>query len=108
MTAVDRKPVGERPPRAQRKRVVAVRTSLTAWLGRPLADFHLLLAIFGVLTVDTIEQAIERAGLVVVARPSVAPLFSMVPGVDRIVTLDLPDRAARRAPGDPALEENTP
>ncbi|MFE9750888.1 putative lipid II flippase FtsW [Saccharothrix saharensis] len=51
MTAVDRKPVGERPPRAQRKRAVAVRTSLTAWLGRPLADFHLLLAIFGVLTV---------------------------------------------------------
>ncbi|MFE2751759.1 putative lipid II flippase FtsW [Actinosynnema sp. NPDC059335] len=52
MTAVDRKPVGERPPRAQRtKRVVAVRTSLTAWLGRPLADFHLLLAIFGMLTV---------------------------------------------------------
>ena len=51
MTAVDRTPV-ERPPRARRtKRVVAVRTSLTAWLGRPLADFHLLLAIFGMLTV---------------------------------------------------------
>ncbi|GAB2986096.1 putative lipid II flippase FtsW [Saccharothrix stipae] len=52
MTAVDRTPV-ERPPRAARrtKRVVAVRTSLTAWLGRPLADFHLLLAIFGLLTV---------------------------------------------------------
>ncbi|ONI88481.1 putative lipid II flippase FtsW [Saccharothrix sp. ALI-22-I] len=54
MTAVDRGPV-ERPPRAQRrtgraKRVVVVRTSLTAWLGRPLADFHLLLAIFGMLT----------------------------------------------------------
>jgi cell division protein FtsW len=30
--------------------VVAVRGSLTAWLSRPLADFHLLLAIFGLLT----------------------------------------------------------
>ncbi|GAA3840448.1 putative lipid II flippase FtsW [Saccharothrix violaceirubra] len=28
-----------------------MRGSLTAWLGRPLADFHLLLAVFGVLTV---------------------------------------------------------
>ncbi|WP_051772054.1 putative lipid II flippase FtsW [Saccharothrix sp. NRRL B-16314] len=55
MTAVDRTPV-ERPPGARRRtgrarRAVTVRTSLTAWLGRPLADFHLLLAIFGMLTV---------------------------------------------------------
>ncbi|MFD1149773.1 putative lipid II flippase FtsW [Saccharothrix hoggarensis] len=50
MTAVDRTTV-ERPPRAPRRGKRAGRTSLTAWLGRPLADFHLLLAIFGMLTV---------------------------------------------------------
>ncbi|CCH34146.1 putative lipid II flippase FtsW [Actinosynnema sp. NPDC047251] len=49
MTAVDR--VVERPPKpARAKRAVAVRSTLTAWLSRPLADFHLLLAIFGLLT----------------------------------------------------------
>lgn len=47
MTAVEQRPA--RAPRP-RRRAVAVRTSLTAWLGRPLADFHLLLAVFGMLT----------------------------------------------------------
>ncbi|MGH3436892.1 MAG: putative lipid II flippase FtsW [Sciscionella sp.] len=32
-------------------RVTVVRTALTAWLGRPLASFHLILAVFGLLTV---------------------------------------------------------
>lgn len=32
-------------------RTVAARGALTAWLGRPLASFHLLLAVFGLLTV---------------------------------------------------------
>ncbi|MDT7785313.1 MAG: cell division protein FtsW, partial [Pseudonocardiales bacterium] len=32
-------------------RVASLRGGLTAWLSRPLADFHLLLAIFGMLTV---------------------------------------------------------
>lgn len=32
-------------------RLVALRTALTAWLGRPLASFHLVLAVFGLLTV---------------------------------------------------------
>ncbi len=53
MTAVDRAIV-DRPPTAARTgrtgRVVVVRSALTAWLGRPLADFHLLLAVFGLLT----------------------------------------------------------
>ncbi|NUT99162.1 MAG: putative lipid II flippase FtsW [Saccharothrix sp.] len=50
MTAVDRAVErGGRPKRTVK--VVAVRSALTAWLGRPLADFHLLLAIFGLLTV---------------------------------------------------------
>ncbi|MEU4803306.1 putative lipid II flippase FtsW [Actinosynnema sp. NPDC023587] len=49
MTAVDR--VAERPPKpARAKKAVAVRSTLTAWLSRPLADFHLLLAVFGLLT----------------------------------------------------------
>ncbi|GAA3461949.1 putative lipid II flippase FtsW [Saccharothrix longispora] len=49
MTAVEQRPAARaaRPRRPRRP----TRTSLTAWLGRPLADFHLLLAIFGVLTV---------------------------------------------------------
>ena len=43
-------------PRSKRKvrpagRVASLRSGLTSWLGRPLADFHLLLAIFGMLTV---------------------------------------------------------
>jgi cell division protein FtsW len=46
VTVVDRPAKAARP----RRRVVAVRGSLTAWLSRPLADFHLLLAIFGLLT----------------------------------------------------------
>jgi cell division protein FtsW len=32
-------------------RIAAIRTALTAWLSRPLADFHLLLAIFALLMV---------------------------------------------------------
>lgn len=43
MTTVTRQRVGARAG--------AVRTALTAWLGRPLASFHLVLAVFGLLTV---------------------------------------------------------
>src|SRR5688572_6441367 len=32
-------------------RIGSLRGGLTAWMSRPLADFHLLLAIFGMLTV---------------------------------------------------------
>jgi cell division protein FtsW len=45
VTVVDRQ---ER--RAKGKRAVAARGALTAWLSRPLADFHLVLAVFGLLT----------------------------------------------------------
>ncbi|RZS34803.1 cell division-specific peptidoglycan biosynthesis regulator FtsW [Herbihabitans rhizosphaerae] len=34
-----------------RGRITTIRMALTAWLGRPLASFHLVLAIFGLLTV---------------------------------------------------------
>ncbi|MGW7537775.1 putative lipid II flippase FtsW [Amycolatopsis sp. NPDC054798] len=50
MTVVD----GEKPrPRRARKEspFVALRIALTAWLSRPLASFHLVLALTGILTV---------------------------------------------------------
>ncbi|HKS43894.1 MAG TPA: putative lipid II flippase FtsW [Amycolatopsis sp.] len=52
MTAVDEKPgSAQRRPRARREsRVASVYTALTAWLSRPLADFHLVLALTGLLT----------------------------------------------------------
>ena len=37
-------------PRTGGSRIAAVRTALTAWLGRPLASFHLILAVFSLLT----------------------------------------------------------
>lgn len=36
---------------ARRTSRTSVRTALTAWLSRPLADFHLILAVFGLLTI---------------------------------------------------------
>ncbi|WP_442916409.1 putative lipid II flippase FtsW [Lentzea sp. DG1S-22] len=50
MTVVADKPGNKRKGRPA-GRVGSVRSGMTAWLGRPLADFHLLLAIFGMLTV---------------------------------------------------------
>jgi cell division protein FtsW len=40
-----------RQERGPKGLLIAARMRLTAWLGRPLADFHILLAIFGLLTV---------------------------------------------------------
>jgi cell division protein FtsW len=59
MTAVEqsKSTTDEQPERKPRKareragRVWAARTALTAWLGRPLASFHLLLAICALLIV---------------------------------------------------------
>jgi heptosyltransferase-2 len=45
-------------------------------------------AVMALPLIRDLRRGFEGASLVVVARPSVAPLFSMVPGVDRIVTLD--------------------
>jgi cell division protein FtsW len=50
MTVVDRPTGATKAAKPRRRRVVGVKGSLTAWLSRPLADFHLLLAIFGLLT----------------------------------------------------------
>ncbi|HET8643649.1 MAG TPA: putative lipid II flippase FtsW [Pseudonocardiaceae bacterium] len=38
------------PGRAAADRLVAARAALTAWLARPLTSFHLVLAVFGLLT----------------------------------------------------------
>jgi cell division protein FtsW len=55
---------GARPPRTRDgSRVVAVRKALTAWLGRPLADFHLLLAIFGLLTVIGLVMVLSASAV---------------------------------------------
>lgn len=52
MTAVEEPRQREGRPRRKRKesRVATVYTALTAWLSRPLADFHLVLALTGLLT----------------------------------------------------------
>ncbi|GAA2799321.1 putative lipid II flippase FtsW [Crossiella cryophila] len=39
------------PRRTRRTARVSWRSALTAWLSRPLADFHLVLAVFGLLTI---------------------------------------------------------
>lgn len=56
MTTVGRSPVrtGSRKHSGKAEHtswIGTVRTVLTAWLGRPLASFHLILAVFGLLTV---------------------------------------------------------
>ncbi|WP_329063850.1 putative lipid II flippase FtsW [Amycolatopsis sp. NBC_01480] len=52
MTAVDEKKTEGRPRRERKESpFVAFRSALTAWLSRPLASFHLVLALTGVLTV---------------------------------------------------------
>ncbi len=50
---VDSRPTPARPRRVVRAsgKLTAFRTALTAWLGRPLASFHLVLAVFSLLTV---------------------------------------------------------
>ncbi|MGH3858303.1 putative lipid II flippase FtsW [Actinokineospora sp.] len=62
----------EKPARPRRTvqvagRLVALRTALTAWLGRPLASFHLVLAVFALLT---------ALGLVMVLSASVVVSFN--------------------------------
>ncbi|OLR94192.1 putative lipid II flippase FtsW [Actinokineospora bangkokensis] len=52
-----------RPARAP-GRVAAVRVALTAWLGRPLASFHLVLAVFGLLTVLGLVMVLSASSVV--------------------------------------------
>ncbi|QWF77018.1 putative lipid II flippase FtsW [Amycolatopsis sp. CA-230715] len=69
MTAVDegRKTGEKRAPRRKRERpergLAAARTALTAWLSRPLASFHLVLAICGLLTVLGIIMVLSASSV---------------------------------------------
>ena len=72
MTAVEdvrkaRTERAERPERRRRERTergfAAVRTALTAWLSRPLASFHLVLAITGLLTVIGIVMVLSASSV---------------------------------------------
>ncbi|MGW5050093.1 putative lipid II flippase FtsW [Actinokineospora sp. NPDC004072] len=58
------------PPRAKRRgvrvggKLGAASTALTAWLGRPLASFHLVLAVFGLLTVLGLVMVLSASSVV--------------------------------------------
>jgi cell division protein FtsW len=57
----------ERKPRKARERagrVWAARTALTAWLGRPLASFHLLLAICALLIVIGLVMVLSASAVI--------------------------------------------
>jgi cell division protein FtsW len=72
------RPTARRTPR-QPSRAARIRASLgplTAWLGRPLASFHLVLAVFGLLT---------AIGLVMVA--SASPVESLQAGSTSVYAL---------------------
>ncbi|MBB5955719.1 cell division protein FtsW [Saccharothrix tamanrassetensis] len=105
MTAVDRAIV-ERSPEAARTRRggrgVVVRSALTAWLGRPLADFHLLLAIFGLLTAIGLIMVLSASAPGEVAEGASAYsvfqkqlLYVAVGGVLFLIVLRIPLRRIR-------------
>lgn len=57
--------VKERPSRQRQvSRIAALRTGLTAWLSRPLASFHLLLAVFGLLTAIGLVMVLSASAVV--------------------------------------------
>ena len=51
-------------PRASRRRAGVVRTALTAWLGRPLASFHLVLAVCALLTVIGLVMVLSASAVI--------------------------------------------
>ncbi|WP_414637507.1 putative lipid II flippase FtsW [Amycolatopsis sp.] len=68
MTAVEERPeAGERRQRRKRdqseRKLGGVYTTLTAWLSRPLADFHLVLALTGVLTCIGIVMVLSASSV---------------------------------------------
>jgi cell division protein FtsW len=66
-TTTDTTPAAERKPRKARERVGriwAARTALTAWLGRPLASFHLLLAICALLIVIGLVMVLSASAVI--------------------------------------------
>lgn len=63
-TQVEARPERTRRVRRAPGRVHAVRVALTAWLGRPLASFHLVLAVFGLLTVLGLIMVLSASSVV--------------------------------------------
>lgn len=61
------------PARARRTReggrAAAVREALTAWLGRPLASFHLVLAVCGLLTVLGLVMVLSASAVISLNSP---------------------------------------
>ncbi|HEY7597950.1 MAG TPA: putative lipid II flippase FtsW [Actinophytocola sp.] len=53
-----------RPRNRERGRIAATRTALTAWLGRPLASFHLLLAICALLIVLGLIMVLSASSVI--------------------------------------------
>jgi cell division protein FtsW len=49
-------------------RISATRTALTAWLGRPLADFHLILAVCGLLIVLGLVMVLSASSVISLAQ----------------------------------------
>jgi len=97
---------GERPDRSRRAepgRVAAIRTALTAWLGRPLASFHLVLAVFGLLTVLGLIMVLSASALVSLKVPGSTAytvfkkhlLFILIGAIACYVGLRLPLRRIR-------------
>ncbi|TNC22646.1 putative lipid II flippase FtsW [Amycolatopsis alkalitolerans] len=79
MTAVDDQPeTGERRPRRNRResRFGTVYTTLTAWLSRPLADFHLVLALTGLLTSIGIVMVLSASSVASVDPATGAGVYS--------------------------------
>ncbi|AHI00472.1 putative lipid II flippase FtsW [Kutzneria viridogrisea] len=65
--------VTQRPARTRTRqtgRGAAVRSALTAWLSRPLASFHLLLAVFGLLTVIGLVMVLSASAVVDIEKGS--------------------------------------
>ncbi|RSM83909.1 putative lipid II flippase FtsW [Kibdelosporangium aridum] len=57
-------PEDRKRARAERRKRTSLFTLLTAWLGRPLASFHLVLAVFGLLTVLGLVMVLSASSVV--------------------------------------------
>jgi cell division protein FtsW len=74
MTADDAAESGTSERRSRRRtrsgtgRVAATRTALTAWLGRPLADFHLILAVCALLIVIGLVMVLSASSVISLAQ----------------------------------------
>jgi cell division protein FtsW len=54
----------ERSRKGRSRRTSVIRSALTAWLGRPLADFHLILAVCALLTVLGLVMVLSASAVI--------------------------------------------